>query len=144
MPSVHGTYRGIDLDYLDPSDEDELGILIEAVHADWGDAIHSDRLVAVGDHMANPRLHVALHQVVANQLLADEPRDTWQTVQRLAGLGYDWHNIMHMIARIVSDNVYGALTDGRRFDPADYARRLSELPADWPPPERDDDGSGTS
>jgi hypothetical protein len=32
---------------------------------------------------------MAMHQVVANQLLADDPPETWQTVQRLAGLGYD-------------------------------------------------------
>jgi Domain of unknown function (DUF1841) len=135
IPSGHGRYRGIDINELDPADEDELGILMEAVHADWGDAIHSGRLVSVGDHMTNPRLHVALHQVVANQVLADEPPETWQTVRRMTGLGYDWHNIMHMIAGIVSDNIYGALTDGRPFDRADYARRLSELPGNWPPPE---------
>jgi hypothetical protein len=46
----------------------------------------------------NPRLHLAMHQVVANQLLAGDPPETWRTVQHLAGLGYDWHNIMHMIA----------------------------------------------
>jgi hypothetical protein len=83
----------------------------------------------------NPRLHVAMHQVVANQLLADDPPETWQTVRRLAGLGYDWHNIMHMIASLVTDDVYRAISEHRRHDPASYARRLSELPGDWPPPE---------
>ena len=38
-----------------------------------------------------------MHQVVVDQLLADDPPETWQTVQRLVGLGYDWRNIMHMI-----------------------------------------------
>jgi hypothetical protein len=72
---------------------------------------------------------------VANQLLADDPPETWQTVQRLAGLGYDWHNIMHMIAALVTGDVYSALKEHRQPDLADYARRLSELPGDWPPPE---------
>ena len=40
-----------------------------------------------------------MHQIVANQLLADDPPETWQTVQRLDGLGYDWHTIMHMSRR---------------------------------------------
>jgi hypothetical protein len=40
------------------------------------------------------RLPVAMHQVVANQLLAEDPPETWQAVQRLAGLGYDWHTII--------------------------------------------------
>ena len=66
--------------------------------------------------------------------LAGDPPETWQTVQRLAALGYDWHNIMHMIAAVVSDDVYHVLKEDRRFDPADYTRRLHELPGDWPPP----------
>jgi hypothetical protein len=83
----------------------------------------------------NPRLHVIMHVVVANQLLADEPPETWQTVQRLAGLGYDWHNVMHLIMGPVSDAVYGTLSEQQPFDRADYVRRLAELPGDWPSPE---------
>jgi hypothetical protein len=75
-----------------------------------------------------------MHQVVANQLLADDPPQTWQTAQRLAGLGYDGHSIMHMIASLVSEDVYWALM-APQPDPATYAWRLSELPGDWPPPE---------
>jgi hypothetical protein len=48
-------------------------------------------------------LHVTLHQVIANQILADDPPETWQTVQRLAGLGYDWHNVMHLIMGPVTE-----------------------------------------
>ena len=59
------------------------------------------------------QLHVAMHQVVANQLLADDPPQTWQTAQRLAGLGYDGHSIMHMIASLVSEDVYWALMEHR-------------------------------
>ena len=56
---------------------------------------------------------------MANQLLADDPPETWQTVQRLAGLGYDWHNIMHMIARVISDDMYGVLKQRREIGPGD-------------------------
>jgi hypothetical protein len=76
-----------------------------------------------------------MHQVVANQLLADDPPETWQTVQRLAGLGYDWHNTMHMIASLVTEDVFWMLKQRREHDPAAYAQRLSQLPGDWPPPE---------
>jgi hypothetical protein len=41
---------------------------------------------------------------------------------------------MHMIAAVVSDDLYAAMTEHRKFDEDDYARRLSELPGDWPPP----------
>ena len=82
----------------------------------------------------NPTLHVTLHGVVANQLLADNPPETWQTVQRLAGLGYDWHDVMHMIMRPVSDSVYRAMARNRSFDCDEFVRQLDELPGDWPPP----------
>ncbi|MDE2271723.1 MAG: DUF1841 family protein, partial [Xanthomonadaceae bacterium] len=105
-------------------------------HPELEEALERDEEItnAEGEPMS-PRLHVTLHTVVANQLLADEPPETWQTVQRLAGLGYDWHNVMHMIMRPVSDQVWRAMAEKQPFDPADYARRLAELPGDWPPPE---------
>jgi Domain of unknown function (DUF1841) len=89
----------------------------------------------MGGEPVNPWLHVAMHQVVANQLLAGDPPETWQTVQRLAGLGYDWHNIMHMIASLITEDVYSALKEDRQPDPGPYARRLGGLHGDWPPPE---------
>lgn len=135
VPPTHGTYDGLDLELLNPDDEDQRGILMQAWHPEFAEAFHSDEDVLVDGQPVNPRLHVVMHQVVANQLLADDPPETWQTVQRLAGLGYDWHNIMHMIASVVTDDVYRALKEHQRHDPADYARRLSELPGDWPPPE---------
>jgi hypothetical protein len=135
VPAAHGTYDGLDLELLNPDDEDQRGILMQARHAEFAEAFHSDEDVLVDGQPVNPRLHVAMHQIVANQLLADDPPQTWQTVQRLAGLGYDWHNIMHMIASVVTDDVYRALKEGQRHDPVGYARRLTELPGDWPPPE---------
>lgn len=57
--------------------------------------------------------------------LADDPLQTWQTVQRLTGLGYDWHNVMHMIAAVVSDDIVQALNEHRQFDPGDDTRRLN-------------------
>jgi hypothetical protein len=135
MPAGHGSYRGLDLDLLDAADEDQLMLLLEGRHVELGNAIRSDEEAVIDGEPFNARLHLAMHQIVANQLLADDPPETWQTVQRLAGLGYDWHNIMHMIARVISDDLHGALNERREFDPADYARRLADLPGDWPPPQ---------
>jgi hypothetical protein len=134
VPSGHGTYRGLDLELLDPADEDERTFLIEAQHPEFEDALCNDEEVVVGGEPFSPRLHITLHLVVASQLLAGHPPETWQTVQRLAALGYDWHNIMHMIARVVSDDIYAAMNEHKPFDRGGYARRLNELPRDWPPP----------
>jgi hypothetical protein len=76
-----------------------------------------------------------MHQAVTNQLLADDPPATWQTVQRLIGLGYDWHNITHMVSALLAEDLYRVMQEHRQPDPADYARRLNELPGDWPPPQ---------
>ena len=95
---------------------------------------HEEITTASGEPM-NPTLHVTLHQVIANQLLADDPPETWQTVQRLAGLGYDWHNVMHLIMGPVTESVWSSLAEKRLFDRADYLRQLAALPGDWPTPE---------
>ena len=130
MPSGHGIYQGLDLEMLDPAHEDERTFLIEAQHPEWEDALRSDEEMTVGGEPFSPRLHITLHQIVASQLLAADPPETWQTVQRLAVLGYDWHNIMHMIARVVGDDIYQAMSEHRLFDPGDYSMRLNELPGD--------------
>lgn len=53
----------------------------------------------------------------------------------LAGLGYDWHNVMHLIMGPVTEAVWNALAEKRPFDRADYLRQLAELPGDWPSPQ---------
>jgi len=134
VPAGHGTYQSLNLELLDRSDEDDRIFLIEALHPEFAHALRADAEMIVDGEPFSPRLHITLHQVVASQLLAGEPAETWQTVQRLAALGYDWHNIMHMIARVISDDIYAAMDQQRKFDPGDYARRLNELPGDWPLP----------
>jgi hypothetical protein len=135
VPPAHGSYQGLDLELLDPADGEQVALLIEARHPEFAEALQSGHDVIIHGEAVNPRLHVAMHQIVANQLLAGEPPETWQTVQRLAGLGYDWHNITHMIAALVTEDIHQALEEHRPHDPVSYARRLSELPGDWPPPQ---------
>jgi hypothetical protein len=132
MPFGHGSYRGLEVELLDPGDEDELVLLLEAQHAELADALDRGDEVIVDGEAFSPRPHLTMHQIVASQLLADDPPETWQTVQRLAGMGYDWHNIMHMIARVISDDVYQVLKEGQQIDPAEHARRLAQLPGAWP------------
>ena len=98
MPPGHGTYRGLDLERLNPDDEHERVFLLEAQHPEMEEALeaHVEMITESGETI-NPTLHVALHGLIANQLLKDDPPETCRTVQRLAGLGYDWHNVMHMV-----------------------------------------------
>ena len=41
LPSAHGTYQGLDLEVLDPGDEDDRALLIEAWHPEFAGALHS-------------------------------------------------------------------------------------------------------
>ena len=84
MPPGHGTYQGLDLERLDLDlerldldDEDERTFLLAAQHLEMEEALerHEEMTGADGEPM-NPRLHVTLHQVIANQLLADDPPET--------------------------------------------------------------------
>jgi hypothetical protein len=136
MPAGHGSYQGIDLELLDPGDEGELTVLIEAQHPEFEHALRDNEEVLIGGEPMSPRLHVVMHQIVVNQVMSDDPPEVWQTVQRLDRLGYDWHNIMHMIAALVSEDIYRAMAEHQTVDPVGYARRLGELPGDWPPPHR--------
>ena len=131
VPPGHGTYQGLDLEQLDPDDEDERKLLLEALHLEMAEALeqHEEMTGPDGEPMS-PTLHVTLHLIVANQLMADDPPETWQTVQRLSRLGYDWHNVIHLVMGPVTEAVYEALVDKRPFDRADYVRRLAELPGD--------------
>ena len=123
------------MERLDPDDEHERVFLLEAQHPEMEEALeaHVEMITESGETI-NPTLHVALHGLIANQLLNDDPPETWRTVQRLAGLGYDWHNVMHMVMGPVSLFLQQAMT-GRPFDRDVYRRQLNELPGDWPPPE---------
>ena len=73
IPSAQGTYQGLDLELLDPGNEDDLTFLIEARHKEFEDALAGDEDLIADDEPFSPRLHIAMHQAVANQLLADAP-----------------------------------------------------------------------
>lgn len=136
VPPGHGTYQGLELESLDPHDQGELTFLLEAQHLDLAEALENDEDITNADgEPMNPRLHVTMHVVTANQLLADDPPETWQTAQRLAGLGYDWHNVMHLVMRPVAEAIRQTQAEKRPFDHADFVRRLAELPGDFPSPE---------
>ena len=79
----------------------------------------------------SPNLHIAMHEIVANQIWDGEPPETWQTVQRLLEAGYDRHEVLHMLASIVSGDVYRALTEGQAHDPNATLAALAELPDSW-------------
>jgi hypothetical protein len=41
----------------------------------------------------NPVLHIAMHEIVANQLWANDPPEMWETAVRLLDAGYERHEV---------------------------------------------------
>ena len=79
----------------------------------------------------NPRLHLAMHEVVATQLWDDSPPEVWDTAVRLSDAGYERHEILHMLGRLVSDLVWEALHDERPYDRERHVAALQALPGSW-------------
>ena len=132
FPPVSGSFDDIDLELLDPADEHDRSMLILAEHPELQRAIDADldEIHLHGTTM-NPRLHLLMHEIVANQLWDDDPPEVWQTAQRLLAAGYERHEILHMLARPVSDQVWEALHDERPYDHERHVAALHALPGAW-------------
>jgi hypothetical protein len=79
----------------------------------------------------NPRLHVALHEIVANQLAADDPPEVWATAQRLRRHGYDRHEILHMLGAAMATQLWEALHNRREYNAEEHRAALAALPESW-------------
>lgn len=124
--------QGIDLAVLDPSDPDDRRLLILADHPELHDAVRNEvREIKLRSQIVKPELHLAMHEVVANQLWDDNPGEVWLTAQRLLTMGYDRHEVLHMLASVVSNQVWGALHEHQTIDTRHYEARLRELPKSW-------------
>ncbi|HLG08639.1 MAG TPA: DUF1841 family protein [Gaiellaceae bacterium] len=132
-PTARGRYRGIELEYLDPADPDERRILIEAEHPELHRALRrrGDGEVFVGGRPINPRLHIVMHEIVANQLWDDDPPEAWETAERLTALGHERHEVLHMLCSVVAREVWTVLDSRRPSDPARYVAALDDLPESY-------------
>ena len=131
-PAGSGEVDGIDLALLDPADEDERRILIEAEHPELRQALDDGaREIRLGREVMNPRLHIAMHEIVTNQLWADDPPEMWQTARRLTSADYERHEVLHMLGSVVAGQVWGALVDDASSDIERVRQELAALPEGW-------------
>jgi hypothetical protein len=71
-----------------------------------------------------------MHLIVANQLWDDTPPETWDTAKRLLAVGYERHEVLHMLTSVASADVFDAL-QGQPHNPARTLERLAALPETW-------------
>ena len=86
--------------HLNPADEDDRAELIRLAHPELAAAIDAgEEVVVSGGEAVNPRLHLLMHQVVADRLLHDEPPEDWLAFDALLEHGVDAHEAQHAIGR---------------------------------------------
>lgn len=117
---------------VDLDDADERALLIRAQHPELAAAIERgvDEVLHDGQPMS-PRLHLTVHEVVVNQLLAGDPPAVRRAAARLVRAGHDRHEIVHMIGGGVSSQLWSAMHDHRPVDIDAYTAYLDGLPASW-------------
>jgi Domain of unknown function (DUF1841) len=128
VPPATGELDGIDLALLDPDDRDDRRLLIEAEHPELREALEQDEEIVVGGEPMNPRLHITMHEIVANQLWDGDPPEVWQTARRLLAAGYERHEVLHMLASVVATEMWGTVALGAQADRTRYTTALDELP----------------
>lgn len=121
---------GVTIDQL--ADPDVRSAVIRGEHPEFADALHDGREeVDLGHGPINPRLHLAMHEVVATQLWDNSPPEVWDTAVRLLQAGYERHEILHMLAGPVVEQVWGAVHDERPYDRDGHLGALHALPGSW-------------
>jgi hypothetical protein len=117
---------------LDRDDPDQRAILIRLAHPDLDDAIEAGlEEFEVGGQPMNPRLHLAIHEIVATQVIDDDPPEAFATLQRLVGSGRDQHEALHMLGSAVAAQLWAATHEQRPHDRAEHVRALEALPGSW-------------
>jgi hypothetical protein len=114
------------------ADPDARSLVIRQEHQELDAALEEGlEEIDLGHGEINPRLHLAMHEIVATQLWDGEPIEVWETAVRLRDAGYERHEILHMLSRPVSDQVWGALHEDQPYDRNRHIAALRALPATW-------------
>ncbi len=126
MPFYGTTIGGEEFDRLNPADPDERGILIQGEHPEFHEAL-ADPSRDFTNEEINPRLHITMHEIIANQLWDNDPPEAWAAVQRLREQGMDRHDILHELAGVMTEYLHPTLVHHEPFDSDDYRRSLNQL-----------------
>ncbi len=76
----------------------------------------------------NPRLRKAIFQIVRNQLRANDPPETKQTLDRLIADGHSKDGAMELIACVIANEIFELTSRGEPYDNDRYVNSLHALP----------------
>jgi hypothetical protein len=130
-PPSGASLPGVDLGSLDPGDDEDRALLVRAQHPVLAAAVDRGQdEIEIGGQPVNPRLHLAVHEVVAAQLWSGEPPEARLVAERLLSAGYERHEALHLIGGAVSEELWTAQMAGGPGDPSRYVAALEALPGD--------------
>jgi hypothetical protein len=81
-------------------------------------------------HMAtyNPHLQRAIFDVIDNQIKANDPPETRQTLDRLLHEGYSMTEAKKLIGSVVVVEIYDVMKHSKAFDRERFVANLRKLP----------------
>lgn len=126
MPYYGTTIRGQDFPELDPADPDERGLLIEGEHPEYHQVLADPAWQGEIDGV-DPRLHLTMHGVIANQLWADDPPEVWRAARRMRDRGTDRHEVLHELVGVMAEHMRPTLMRQEPFDLDAYRSALARL-----------------
>ena len=74
----------------------------------------------------NPFLHISMHRMVEDQLLADSPAEAAIFCETMEGRGFSRHEVIHFMIMILLHVMYASASGNRPFDANRYKRLLTK------------------
>ena len=75
----------------------------------------------------NPVLHITIHQIIENQIAANDPPETAKILQLLIQQGLSRHEAIHQIGTLLAKDIFEAAKSDQAFNKQHYVRRLRQL-----------------
>jgi hypothetical protein len=100
-------------------------------HPEYRDAMEigtlPEEIVGEDGEPMNPRLHMTMHVIVEKQLAADDPPGVAQIGRQLAAAGVSRHEIRHVIAYEMTEQLWLMQSKGVLFDSETYLANLRDV-----------------
>lgn len=107
-------------------DNDLAEILLD--HEEYRGHFENTDILDGGEYDAgaifNPFLHISIHRMVADQLLANSPVETALFCKAMEDRGFNHHEAVHFVIMVMLHVMNASATVGRTFDAARYKRLL--------------------
>jgi len=133
MPYFGARIGDEDYPQLDPNDPDERHLLVVGEHPEYHEALDDPDFDGEIDGV-NPRLHIAMDEIVVAQLWDGDPPETWHAAQKLTAAGLDRWDVIHRLGAVAIEQLHGALTTSEPIDAAAYAAAMNAVQPESPRP----------